>query len=424
MAGCLVSPSVRRPTSDAPVHNDLAVAVQRLIITLPFTRPLMARFAPFPPNPDKVRPRRVPGLKNPRPEIAPVALRGSIGSLNQLMIVIGILVAQVVGLPLATREGWRTLMALAGLPAAVQVVLLFGCVETPSWLASHGLLHDARKSLAFLRGGDRGNLASDGQGDEGTSSNPIDRELDDIFSAAGVSSASTTTDGATSSTTLLLPAASPQPKVTVANLFSVRALRRPLLAAFGLQVAQQFSGINAAIYYSTTIFQQSYDPTTAIRLTLLVSVTNLLTTLLSSSLIERAGRRTLLLTATLGMSLSAALVAGAVRAPSSPTEAVVVGLMAFVGFFGVGLGSIPWLILPELVPGYAVGPAASVCTSVNWSASFALAFVLPKAIGALRYDIFFVFSALLVGFALFTYRYVPETKGLTPEEVAVRNGFV
>ncbi|KAI9326457.1 general substrate transporter, partial [Zopfochytrium polystomum] len=332
-------------------------------------------------------------------EIAPVALRGSIGSLNQLMIVIGILVAQVVGLPLATREGWRTLMALAGLPAAVQVVLLFGCVETPSWLASHGLLHDARKSLAFLRGGDRGNLASDGQGDEGTSSNPIDRELDDIFSAAG-------------------------PKVTVANLFSVRALRRPLLAAFGLQVAQQFSGINAAIYYSTTIFQQSYDPTTAIRLTLLVSVTNLLTTLLSSSLIERAGRRTLLLTATLGMSLSAALVAGAVRAPSSPTEAVVVGLMAFVGFFGVGLGSIPWLILPELVPGYAVGPAASVCTSVNWSASFALAFVLPKAIGALGYDIFFVFSALLVGFALFTYRYVPETKGLTPEEVAVRNGFV
>ncbi|KAI9316155.1 general substrate transporter [Zopfochytrium polystomum] len=348
------------------------------LFTLPFTRPLMSRFAPSPPKPRQTHDCH----------------------------------AQLVGLPLATREGWRTLMALAGLPAAVQVVLLFGCVETSSWLASHGLLHDARKSLAFLRGGDHGNLASDGQGDEGTSSNPIDRELDDIFSAAGVSSASTTTAGATSSTSLLLPettAASPQPKVTVANLFSVRALRRPLLAAFGLQVAQQFSGINAAIYYSTTIFQQSYEPTTAIRLTFLVS---------------RAGRCTLLHTATLGMSLSAALVAGAVRAPSSPTEAVVVGLMAFVGFFGVGLGSIPWLILPELVPGYAVGLAASVCTSVNWSASFALAFVLPKAIGALRFDIFFVFSALLVGFALFTYRHVPETRGLTPEEVAVRNGFV
>ncbi|KAJ1552020.1 hypothetical protein HK405_013012 [Cladochytrium tenue] len=160
----------------------------------------------------------------------------------------------------------------------------------------------------------------------------------------------------------------------------------------------------------------------AVRLTLLVSLTNLLTTIVSSRMIERAGRRALLLTAQLGMAASAFFVVLATHAGLGPIF-VVVALMLFVGSFGVGLGSIPWLILPELVPAYAVGPAASYCTAINWGFSFVVALILPTVIGLLGYDIFVLFGVFLLGFAALTRAFVPETKGLTPEEVALRNGF-
>ncbi|KAJ3270937.1 Solute carrier 2, facilitated glucose transporter member 1, partial [Blyttiomyces sp. JEL0837] len=105
-------------------------------------------------------------------EIAPKAVKGTFGSLNQLMIVIGVLVSQVVGIGLSTRVGygWRVLLALTSIPSLVQIALIPFCVETPSWLASNGLNSDAKKSLQYLRGG---------------SIDSVNGELGDIVSAAG-----------------------------------------------------------------------------------------------------------------------------------------------------------------------------------------------------------------------------------------------
>ncbi|KAJ3099201.1 Solute carrier 2, facilitated glucose transporter member 3 [Phlyctochytrium planicorne] len=353
-------------------------------------------------------------------EISPIDRRGAFGSLNQLSIVVGVLVSQVAGVWLSTREGWRPLLGLTVVPSLLQMILLGFAVESPKWLASRNLIQETRKSLSSLRGTDT----------------DIEAELAEMLGAAhaneDVESARTNPrappqDSETSHLIQDRPptgtrASGPPRALTFSELFLSRALRKPLLAAFGLQLIQQFSGINAAVYYSTTIFTQSYPAETAIKLTLLVSAVNLFMTLVSSSLIEKLGRRTLLLTAELGMSVSAFVVVLSVHANLGPL--VIVGaLMTFVGAFGLGLGAIPWLILPELVPSYALGPAASICTAINWTASFGLALAFPSLISFFGYDVFFLFGAILLGAIAFTHALVPETKGLSPEEVAVINHY-
>ena len=254
------------------------------------------------------------------------------------------------GIFLSNRPGWRILLGLTSVPSIIQCIILPFCVETPSWLSSHGLIYDAREALRIIRGREF----------------DIEDELSDILSATGMRHSSTQetahdespealesgSDMLAASPTLSSPPTASllsnimekkKPSLTVYQLFQNPTLRRRLMAAFMLQIAQQWSGINAAIYYSTTIFSQSYSPETAIKLTLLVSFVNLFTTLLSSSLIERVGRRYLLLTAEGGMAVSAFIIAAAVRLGLG-SSIVVAALMFFVGSFGIGLGSIPWYV--------------------------------------------------------------------------------
>ncbi|KAJ3074232.1 hypothetical protein HDU98_011800 [Podochytrium sp. JEL0797] len=350
-------------------------------------------------------------------EVAPVKIRGSLGALNQLSIVIGVLVSQTLGVPLSTRESWRYLFAAGAVVPLIQCILLPFCVESPRWLTTHGLMADARKALIRLRS------------DSGASASQIEDELvsmggqtvspqpgEDVESGLMDASESAPLTNNNSATTH-------QRQLSVLELFSVSALRRPLIACVGLQLAQQFSGINAAVFYSTTIFNKSYSPDVAIKLSLLVSVVQLVTTLAASSLIEKLGRKSLLLTSQSGMMCSAFVIFVANKLDLS-SALVVVALMSFVGFFGIGLGAIPWLILPELIPGYAVNSASSFCSGVNWGSSWFVAFLLPVVIGYLEYDVFFLFGLFLLGFTLFTNSYVPETKGMSAEEVARVNHFI
>ncbi|KAI8621798.1 general substrate transporter [Chytriomyces sp. MP71] len=350
-------------------------------------------------------------------EVAPVGIRGSLGALNQLSIVIGILCSQSLGIPLSTRTGWRYLFFAGLLPPLLQCFLLPFCVESPKWLSANGLVIDARKALQRLRS-------------SSSTEAEIDQEFDGIANNGATSSNTDDAESATLSrdpdsldeSAPLSGAQQHRVTITLRDLFHTASLRRPLFAAFGLQLAQQLSGVNAAVFYSTTIFNQSYPPEVSIKLSLLVSFVNLVMTLVSMGLIERLGRKTLLLVSEMGMMACGVSIFVSVKAALAPVF-VVLSLLGFVGFFGIGLGAIPWLILPELVPGYAVNTAASVCSGLNWGSSWIVAFLLPVLIGWLGYDIFLVFSFFLAGFALFTQRYVPETKGLTPEEVARINQF-
>ncbi|KAJ3392916.1 Solute carrier 2, facilitated glucose transporter member 1 [Entophlyctis sp. JEL0112] len=329
-------------------------------------------------------------------ELSPVSQRGSLGALNQLAIVVGILASQTLGVPLSAREDsrWRVLFLLGIAPPLAQCALLPFCVESPRWLVTNRLIPDARRALQRLRGGVSpssiedelaelmaANGASSGASAAGTprgrslyraAENANDQETGGLMERAATPPAEVGASDARR--------AVPSSSVSVSQLFTIPALKRPLLACIGLQVTQQFSGINAAAFYSTTIFNQSYPPDVAIQLTLLVSFVNVVATLASLVLIERLGRRYLLLASELGMMGCGLVIFFAVQLGLSPIF-VVAGLMGFVGLFGIGLGAIPWLILPELVPGYAANTAVSVCSGFNWGCSWFVAFTLPILIG-------------------------------------------
>ncbi|TPX32056.1 hypothetical protein SmJEL517_g04762 [Synchytrium microbalum] len=340
-------------------------------------------------------------------ELAPPFLRGSLGACNQLSIVVGVGVSQLVGVGvsqllgiwLSTPTLWRSLFACTwGKYLYVPFSLAPPEVLMTGWLSSQGLVLDAKRALQKLRGIDG-----------------VDDELTDILSVAGATSNDSLdarpfrpghdfeddvegrgedgNDADDENDTLpIISASSPsrihrnhglKPTVTVFNLFKIKALRGPLIAAFGCQVAQQLSGINAAIYYSTTIFKQSYDAKTATLLTMIVSLVNFVMTLVSLVLIERLGRKQLIIISQGTMGVCALGLAGAFSLNFAPSV-IALMLMMFVGAFAVGLGPIPWLILPELIPSYATGPSASICTAINWTSSFVVALVLPSAISLAR----------------------------------------
>ncbi|TPX44282.1 hypothetical protein SeLEV6574_g04587 [Synchytrium endobioticum] len=349
-------------------------------------------------------------------EISPVALRGSLGTCNQLSIVLGIAASQLIGMGMSEPGLWRGLFACGLFAPVVQSAMFPFCVETPKWLLSQGLGLDAKQALNRLRGMDG-----------------VDEELTDILNVPGED-----TEGAPGQESSILSEdhddgndadnedniAEPQRAIhthptqpmTVLSLLTTGRIRKPLLTAIGCQIAQQFSGVNGAIYYSTTIFQQSYEAQTSLILTMIMSLVNIAMTVVSLFLIERAGRKTLLIASQGGMAFCAvALVA--VFNGGGGAFFVVVLLMAFVGSFAVGLGPIPWMILPELIPSYAVAPAASVCTAINWTCSFVVALVLPRAISLAGYNIFVLFGVLLVLFAAFTAVMLVETKGRKPEAI-------
>ena len=109
-------------------------------------------------------------------------------------------------------------------------------------------------------------------------------------------------------------------------------------------------------------------------------------TLVSMALIDRLGRRTLLLSAQAIMCLFG-LLAGLSDDLKLDAIFKVIALLSFVAGFGIGLGNIPWLILPELVPGYAVGPASSVCAAINWTSNFILALIMPPLLGTSMFSL-------------------------------------
>ncbi|TPX58838.1 hypothetical protein SpCBS45565_g07906, partial [Spizellomyces sp. 'palustris'] len=327
-------------------------------------------------------------------EISPVEKRGTLGSFNQLAIVVGILISVLVGIPLATLERWRYMFGLilgrffsaAYFAGASCILTLIDAKEALQKL--NGTALECDEAARMLRSQSSLSQEQDIEGGE--------QDRDDISDG----------DGASQDT-----------KMSLKEIMKRPELWKPIVAGLGLHASQQFSGINAAIYYSTTIFSQSYSHSTAIKLTVLLSLVNLAFTLVSGNQIDKVGRRTLLLVSQGGMAACALGAVGAFRLHADPSV-VVLFLMAFVGMFAVGLGNIPWLIMPELVPSSLLGSSASVGTAVNWSSAFLIALVFPRAIAILGYDIFYVFAAILVGSSLFTYLCVPETKGKTPEEVA------
>ncbi|KAG0245027.1 Solute carrier 2, facilitated glucose transporter member 2, partial [Mortierella polycephala] len=194
------------------------------------------------------------------------------------------------------------------------------------------------------------------------------------------------------------------------------------LAIIGIIVHffQQASGINGLIYYSTSFLGDVFGSGNSKYITVGVSVCNLLSTLTSVFLIDRTGRRTLLLLSCGGVALSSILLV--IGAYIDVGVLVVISVFLYTIFFAIGLGPIPWLLLSELLPTYALSPASSVATAVNWGTNFVIGLVFPSLNNGLGNGTFILFATITAIAFVYIWFFVPETKARSIEEVMAEKG--
>uniref|UniRef100_A0A3Q3BZU7 Solute carrier family 2, facilitated glucose transporter member 1 n=1 Tax=Haplochromis burtoni TaxID=8153 RepID=A0A3Q3BZU7_HAPBU len=312
-------------------------------------------------------------------EISPTALRGALGTLHQLGIVIGILIAQIFGLEviMGNENLWPLLLAFLFIPAVIQCVLLPLCPESPRFLLiNKNEENKAKCVLKKLRG--TTDVSADMQ-EMKEESRQMMREK----------------------------------KVTILELFRSPLYRQPLLIAVMLQLSQQLSGINAVFYYSTSIFAKAGVEQPVYATIGAGHVYGTLTFLLISLSLHLLGL--------LGMAGSAILMTIAMALLEQlkwMSYVSIVAIFAFVAFFEIGPGPIPWFIVAEL---FSQGPrpsAIAVAGFSNWTANFIVGMGFQYGASACGPYVFVIFTVLLVIFFIFTYFKVPETKGRTFDDIA------
>ncbi|KAL0724202.1 hypothetical protein Bca4012_038801 [Brassica carinata] len=319
-------------------------------------------------------------------EIAPQNMRGGLGSVNQLSVTIGIMLAYLLGLFVP----WRILAVLGTLPCIVLIPGLFFIPESPRWLAKMGMTDDFETSLQVLRG-----FETD-----------ITVEVNEIKRSVGTSTKRSST-------------------VRFVDL-KRRRYYFPLMVGIGLLVLQQLGGINGVLFYSSTIFE-SAGVTSSNAATFGVGAIQVVATAISTWLVDKAGRRLLLTISSVGMTISLVIVAAAFYLKefvshdsdmySMLSILSVVGVVAMVVSFSLGMGPIPWLIMSEILPVNIKGLAGSIATLANWFISWLITMTANLLLAWSSGGTFTLYGLVCAFTVVFVTLWVPETKGKTLEEL-------
>ncbi len=314
-------------------------------------------------------------------EVSPARIRGSLVSINQLAVTIGIVVAYLVDYALSAIQGWRYMFGLAAIPSIVLFVAMWRLPDSPRWLMSHNMEDNARRMLQRIRG-----------------TLEVSGEMKEIQESLT------------------------KQKGGVEDLFHP-LLRMALIVGIGLAVFQQITGINTVIYYAPTIFEFAGFKTAgfSILATAGVGLVNVGFTVLAIRLMDHVGRRPLLLIGVAGQIVALALLGFAFQLHQLAgfIGYIAVGSLAmYVGSFAIGLGPIFWLMISEIYPLRVRGIAMSIATVANWGLNLVVALTFLSLVQVLGRPWTFWLYALL-GFVawLFIYRLVPETKGQSLEEI-------
>lgn len=317
----------------------------------------------------------------------PIYLLSSIDThiVTQFALVIGILVANLMAFPFATRTKWRLLFAVTPTVAVAQLVLAPFLLESPRWLLGRDPKSlKARYIIKRLRG-----LRYDHE---------VETELGHLVMGGAAQRQEQTNT------------------VAVLNdMWNTPKLRKLLLSSLILQMAQQFSGINAVFYYSTTFFEGVIDD--PLLGTTIVGAVNVLATYAVLFLMDRFGRRTLILCSSAGMFVSCIFIVLSLLGYFDHMVALAF-VNIYVIFFEFGLGPIPWLIVAEMFDGKYVATAMSTSSQVNWACNFIIGLVFPYMNLYLHAYSFVPFACILAGVFIFAAYVLPETQGTTPEELA------
>src|ERR671916_3332814 len=324
-------------------------------------------------------------------EIAPADRRGALVSLNQLMITIGILASYIVGVIFTPIEGWRYMFGVALIPALILGIGMFRLPESPRWLFNRGQTEKARAVLGRSRSQQEVELEF--------------REMDEIKRAEEEQE---------------------RGRVGYAELLSPY-VRPALIIGIGLAIFQQITGINTVIYYAPTILQGvGFSEGGAIAATALgVGVVNVGFTILAVRIIDRAGRKPLLLIGLVGMVISLALLgtvfaSGATGDNSTALSGLLatVCLAVYIASFAISLGPVFWLMISEIYPLRIRGTAMSVASIANWGSNWLVALTFPVLLATFGgAGSFWLFAVLGIVAWFFVYFRVPETKGRSLEEI-------
>lgn len=321
-------------------------------------------------------------------EIAPAAVRGRMVTFNQLFIVIGIFLAFSSNYFVVRMDdvqpdaSWRVMLDMGVLPALIYLAALFAVPESPRWHAMHGRFEAARRILARAHG-------------------PRLAEVE----LAGIQASMTQRGGSDARLRDLL---APQ-------------LRRVLVIGLVLGVVQQITGINSVLAYATVIFKSAGDGAndSVFVQTMLVGLVNLVFTVVALLLIDRVGRRPLMLFGTAGIAVSLLFTAyGFAAGGGANSTQVLAGLLSFVACFAMSLGPGMWVLFSEIFPNRVRGVAISFVGLVNSTVCVVVQFLFPwqmERFGGggtfLGYALFAVLGGVLLA------RLLPETRGRSLEEL-------
>lgn len=313
-------------------------------------------------------------------EIAPIKHRGALVSLNQLAITCGIVLSYIVDYIFADSGAWRWMLGLGVLPAIALLIGMMYLPYSPRWLALRGFSDRARLILQRIRG-----------------TEDVEVELAEIHRSLA------------------------QEKANWRSLFQ-RWMRPALIVGLGLALFQQVTGINTIIYYAPTIFMIAGFKGAAAQIlaTMGVGVVNVVFTIISLPLIDKWGRRPLLLIGLTGMIISLAILSYTFHSATPEKWLALASMILYIACFAISLGPIMWLVISEIFPLTIRGFASSLSIAASWGFNMIVALTFLSLVKTLGPGgTFLLYCIISILGWLFVYFMVPETKGISLEHIEV-----
>ena len=310
-------------------------------------------------------------------EISPANIRGRMTALFQFNVIFGILLAYISNYLLNDlgNDGWRWMLGVGGAPAGAYFFLLFIVPESPRFLIKKGKVAEARKILKKIEAQD------------------IEKEIIDIQSSM---------------------------RLKKENLFSGR-YGKPIAVAFLVAMFNQFSGINAILYYAPRIFELSgLSSVDSMFQPVLIGLTNGIFTILGLLIIDKVGRKKLLIVGSFGMAICLGLVSRAFYMQSFEGYELLILLVGYIMFFAFSTGAVIWVLISEVFPNSVRGQGQSLGSFTHWFFAAVITFLFPVVAGEYQLGsghAFAFFAIMMVIQAIVVWNYFPETKGKTLEKL-------
>lgn len=320
-------------------------------------------------------------------EISPPHLRGRLAGSFQLNIVAGIFVAFLTNFLFVGigEDSWRWMLGIMVVPAGLFWILLRTIPESPRWLI---LNHREAESLPIL--------TRIGESDTSKAINTI---RDSVSDTGG--------------------------KNASEELFQ-RKYRKPIMFAVILAMFNQLSGINAILYYAPRIFEMAgFDQEQSYLQPVYIGAANLFFTILAMTMIDKLGRRTLLLIGSVGMILFLALTAYSFNSDTAGNKMILFYLIGFIAFFAFSQGAVIWVFISEIFPNSVRSKGGSLGSFTHWIMAAIISWTFPVIVegnpngGTIS---FIFYSGMMLLHLFFVWRWLPETKGRSLEEIQKRLG--